>query len=79
MSDPATPPRLMSLHDAAAYLGCSADTVQRLIDAGHISIVRLPATRERHGKNGVNGMNRRLLVDRVELDALIPAWREKRL
>jgi excisionase family DNA binding protein len=74
----ATTARLLSIDDAAAYLSCSPDTVRRLIDAGKVSVVRLPAIRERQGGKGADGSNRRLLVDRVELDALIPAWRERR-
>ena len=69
--------RLFSLPEAALYLSCSEKTVRRLIDTGRVSVVRLPAVRERNGTNGADGTNRRLLVDRVELDELIPRWREK--
>jgi len=71
-------PRLLDVSGAASYLGCSRDTIRRLIDAGHVSIVRLPAARQRHGTRGVQGVNRLLLIDRVELDELVPKWREKR-
>jgi hypothetical protein len=49
--------------------------VRRLVDTGKISIVRLPATRSREGGHGTDGSNRRLLIDRSELDAVIPMWR----
>jgi excisionase family DNA binding protein len=67
-------PRLFDVDpQAATYLGCSADTVNRLIDNGSISLVKLPAAR---GKSGATC--RRRLVDRFELDALIERWKEKR-
>ena len=71
--------RLLSREQAAEYLGgVSVDTIDRLINTGAISIVRLPV--ERHVKTGagIAGVNRRILIDRAELDAVIPQWREKR-
>jgi excisionase family DNA binding protein len=65
------PRRLGSVQAAAEYLDCSQDTVLRLINTGCISVVKLPVAR-------TDGANRRLLVDFVELDELIPRWRERR-
>jgi hypothetical protein len=66
-------PRLLSREQAGLYAGCSADAIDRLINAGHLSVVSLPAGRAR------NGGSRRVLIDRFELDELIPKWREKRV
>ena len=66
-------PRLLDVDpQAATYLGCSPDTVERLIKRGAISLVKLPAAR---GKSGATC--RRRLVDRFELDALIERWKER--
>jgi hypothetical protein len=66
------PPRLLDLGDAGAYLGgISRDAVERLINRGELSVIRVPA-----GRNG--DAVRRTLVDRLELDALVERWREKR-
>ena len=69
-------PRLFNRDQAAIYLGVSPDTVDRLIDTGAVSVVKLPVERARRSGNGVSGSNRRKLIDRVELDTLIPKWRE---
>ena len=71
-------PRLLNRNQAAGYLGVSADTVDRPIGTGAISLVKLPVARSRRNGNGVSGSNRRILIDRTELDALIPKWRERR-
>ena len=71
-------PRLLDRRGAAAYLAVSPDTVDRLIDTGAISLVKLPVVRARKNGNGVSGSNRRILIDREELDLLIPKWRERR-
>jgi hypothetical protein len=71
-------PRLADLEQVGLYLGgVSVDTVRRLIDAGEISVVRLPVTRHRKTGHGVPGVNRRVLVDLREVDALIERSREK--
>ena len=68
-------PRLLDKPAAAAYLGgVSVDQIDRLINAGAISVVKLPATRARTAGETC----RRILLDRLELDALIERWREKR-
>lgn len=70
-------PRLLGRRQAAQYLGGSEDTIDRLIQAGELSVVRLPVERSRHTGRGVPGVSRRILIDRVELDELIPRWRER--
>lgn len=72
MGQDAITPRLLSREQAGIYAGCSADAIDRLINAGHLSVVSLPAGRAR------DGGSRRVLIDRFELDELIPRWREKR-
>jgi excisionase family DNA binding protein len=66
-------PRLLDLPGAAAYLSVSLDTVRRLINAGEISIIRVPVSRTHHGEG-----SKRILIDRQELDELVPRWRERR-
>jgi hypothetical protein len=59
-------PRLLDVNAAAAYLGgVSPWTIRALVANKKLAPVRLPACR-RPGKQG-----RRLLFDRVDLDALI--------
>jgi hypothetical protein len=70
-------PRLLDRDGAARYLGVSGDTLDRLIHSGQISVVRLPVERQRKGAKGIPGTNRRILIDRAELDELIPRWRER--
>jgi len=70
-------PRLLDRQQAAAYLGVSPDTIDRLIQTDVISVVRLPVERSRHTGRGIRGVSRRILIDRAELDELIPRWRER--
>ena len=66
------PPRLLDIDAAGAYLGgVSRDVVERLINSGALSVVKVPG-----GRNG--DCVRRVLVDRLELDDLVTRWREKR-
>ena len=76
-SEPCCPPRLLDRDQAAQYLAVSTDTLDRLIHTGVISVVRLPVERSRKTGRGVAGAMRRVLVDRAELDELIPSWRER--
>lgn len=64
-------PRLLSLEQAALYLGCSPWTVRALAskDDGVLKRVRIPL------KNNVE--LRKLLFDREDLDRLIEAWKER--
>jgi excisionase family DNA binding protein len=66
-------PRLLSVAAAAGYLGVSEDQVVRLVNNGVLSLVRLPA-----GRTDPGAPTRRLLLDRLEIDELVPKWREKR-
>lgn len=61
-------PRLLDAPAAARYLGgISVWTLRALVENGHLRPVRLPAVR-RPEEEG-----RRLLFDRVDLDAFIDA------
>jgi excisionase family DNA binding protein len=64
-SRPALPPRLLGARDGGAYLGVSAWTLRQLIAKGYLRPVTLPG-------------NKRLLVDRADLDALIEKAKAKR-
>jgi hypothetical protein len=57
----------MDLEAGARYLSVSPWTIRDLIDAGTLHRVRIPL-----GDREV----RLILLDRVELDALIERWRE---
>ncbi len=58
------PPALLTLRQAADYLGVSYWTVRAWVDAGKLAVVRLP------------GDGRLVRVERTELDRLIAACRE---
>jgi len=60
--------RLLDLSDTARYIGVSEWTVRDLVDAGTLRRVRIPLPR--------GGEIRKLLFDRVDLDALIEEWKE---
>jgi Helix-turn-helix domain len=68
-------PRLLTVEQAAVYLGLGDDTVRELVASGHLRRVRMPApvTAKRAGSE-----IRRILLDRLDLDAQITAWREQR-
>lgn len=84
------PPRLLTLKQAAEYIGCSYWTTRDLALNGTIPVVRVPSGRiptgrARGGKpparvlvpatdSRVRSL-RRVLVDRVDLDALIDRWK----
>ena len=70
-------PRLLDREQAAAYLAVSPDTLDRLLHTGVVSVVRLPVERHHKTGRGVPGAMRRILIDRNELDELIPQWRER--
>lgn len=69
-------PRLLDRPTAAAYLSVSLATLERLIQSGALSVVRLPVERARTGL-GVPGRTRRVLIDVRDLDALIERSRER--
>jgi hypothetical protein len=62
-------PRLLSRPLAAQYMSCSVREIDRLIAAGALGVVRLPVRRHQTNLATV-GKNRRVLIDRLELDAL---------
>ncbi|MEE9137702.1 MAG: helix-turn-helix domain-containing protein [candidate division NC10 bacterium] len=62
-------PRLVSLADAALYLGVSVWTVRDLEAAGILPRIRVPLPN--------NGELRKLLFDREDLDRLIEGWKER--
>ena len=64
------PARLLDRVAAAHYLSASVDTIDRLIHAGALPVVRLPAERARNGRGRAGGC-RRVLIDRDDLDSLI--------
>jgi hypothetical protein len=63
--------RVLGREEAAAYLGISVRTLDRLIATGAVSQVRFPVARARNGAALSNEVNRRVLLDRVELDRLV--------
>jgi hypothetical protein len=64
-------PRLLTVPAASAYLSLSEDVVLELMDAGTFMRVTVPApvTAKRRG-----GVIRRVLFDRLQLDAAVDAW-----
>lgn len=56
-------PRLVGLHQAAEYLGCSYWSIRTLVDRGSLPTVRLPGIR-------------RYLIDVADLDRLIDRSKE---
>jgi len=73
MATPATDgPRLLNLRQAAAYLGCSYWSVRDWCLAGLLPTVDLPPLRPREGERPRRTL-RRVLIDRVDLDAFIEA------
>jgi len=74
--------RLVDKPRAADYLGTSEDTIDRLIATGALPVVRLPvenASIETQGgskRKARVGVNRRILIDVRDLDALIDRSKE---
>jgi hypothetical protein len=62
-------PRLLPLAAAASYIGVSVWTLEALDQGGLVQRVRVPLP------NG--GELRKRLYDRVDLDRLIEAWKER--
>ncbi len=69
-------PRLMDRGSAAAYLGVSPDTIDRLRHAGTLPTVKLPGSRNRRTNGSSDNTCRRILIDREDCDHLISAWKE---
>lgn len=79
--NPATPvsedqmkPRLLSLRQAAAYLGCSFWTTRDYVLQGLIPVVHMPPLGARAGYRQQTTL-RRVLIDRADLDAFIEVRR----
>lgn len=74
-------PRLLSLRDAADYLGVSYWTIRDWISDGVVARVRLPGSRLRNGKGklvspSTSHSMRKFLLDRRDLDKLIEEHKE---
>lgn len=65
-------PRLLDLHQAAAYFSLSYWSLRDYVLAGLIPIVELPPLRPREGERSRKTL-RRGLMDRADLDAFIEA------
>ena len=65
--EPTAPRRLLTLRDAAAYLGLSTWTVRALEAQGALPRVRVPLPR--------GGELRKVLFDRADLDAAVARWK----
>jgi hypothetical protein len=74
---PDLPPRCVDREVGAGYIGCSTDTLDRLINSGILPVVKLPVEHRRNGREKT-GTSRRVLIDLRDLDALIERSKEKR-
>jgi imidazoleglycerol phosphate synthase glutamine amidotransferase subunit HisH len=63
--------RLLSVKNASRYLGVSTWVTWRLIKTGVLTTVVIPGV-------GEKGDVQRILVDREDLDRLIPQWKPRR-
>lgn len=62
-------PRLLDVAGSAAYMSVSPRSIRALVARGRLPRVLVP---------GANGQDmRRVLVDRLDLDRLIEAWKER--
>jgi hypothetical protein len=62
--------RLLSLRQAATYLGCSFWSVRDYVLSGVLPVVSLPPLRPRQGERPKASL-RRVLIDRADLDEFI--------
>ena len=69
-------PRLLNLRQAAAYLGCSFWTARDYVLQGLIPVVDMPPLRAREGDRQRKTL-RRVLIDRVDLDAFIESRKRR--
>jgi len=69
--------RCLDIKAAAEYLGVSDDTVLRLINTATLPIVKFPVQNTSRGVDP-RGVNRRVLLDVHDLDALIDQSKETR-
>ena len=82
MKSCAFPPRLMNLHDAAAYLGVSYWTLRDYIHDGILAEVKLPCSRRRKKGGAIVRRagdidSRRIYVDRDDLDTLVKKCKQQ--
>jgi hypothetical protein len=72
-------PRLLSIEQAAQYLGVSYWTVREFINDGSIKAVPLPRpdTLRQRERRSLGDTVRRLLIDRLDLDALVDTWKRR--
>lgn len=68
--------RLLSLRQAAAYVGCSYWSIRDWCLGGILPTVDLPPLRARGGERPRTRL-RRVLIDRVDLDAFIERHKRK--
>jgi excisionase family DNA binding protein len=68
--------RLFDKTQAAEYMTVSTDTIERLIYAGALPVVKLPVERGRNNR-GESGTSRRVLLDVNDLDRLIEQSKER--
>ena len=67
-------PRLLTLQQAAQYIGLSYWSTRDLVLSGDLPSVRMPCPRAHDGRN-----MRRILVDRQDLDTFIESHKEREL
>ena len=70
--------RLFDKAGAAEYLDASVDTIERLIQAGELAVVKLPVERAKKTGRGRPGVCRRVHIDVRDLDELIERSKEGR-
>jgi predicted DNA-binding transcriptional regulator AlpA len=72
-------PRLLSVEQAAQYLGISFWTVREFINDKSIKAVPLPRpeTLRQRERRTLGDTVRRLLIDRHDLDALVETWKQR--
>lgn len=73
---PTEKPRLLSMRQAAAYLGCSFWTARDYVIQGLIPSVDMPPLAPRLGSRRRKTL-RRVLIDRADLDAFIASRRRR--
>ena len=69
-------PRLLSMREAAAYLGCSFWTARDYVIQGLIPSVDMPPLAPRPGSRRRKTL-RRVLIDRADLDAFVASRRRR--
>ena len=70
-------PRLLNMHQAASYLGCSFWTARDYVLQGLLPAVDMPPLRPRPGDRQRQTL-RRVLIDRADLDAFVESHKRPR-